>query len=124
MRLLWQAQGGELKTTMKKGDDAIMKSDHRLDQEYPISRETLEQFRRDGWAPLPGLLKPELAAEILQRLVASDAMVAPTQTEKWMTADDYKRVLRMHDGMAWKDDWFRELALSPRLSSLALKLIG
>lgn len=51
-------------------------------------------------------------------------MVAPTETEKWMTTDDYKRVLRMHDGMAWKDHWFKELALSPRLSSLALQLIG
>ena len=101
-----------------------MKSEFGLDQEYQISQETLEQFRRDGWAPLPGLLSPELAAEIRRRLFESDAMVVPSATEKWMTANDYQRVLRMHDGMAWKDEWFRNLALSPRLSWLALKLIG
>ena len=101
-----------------------MNTEANLDQEYPISSNTLAQFRRDGWAALPAVISPQLAAEILQRLAASDGMVAPTETEKWMTTDDYKRVLRMHNGMAWKDNWFKELALSPRLSSLALQLIG
>lgn len=101
-----------------------MNSEFSLDQQYPVSQASLDQFRRDGWAPLPGLLSPELAGEIRQRLFASDGLVAPTKTEKWMTTGDYQRVLRMHDGMAWKDDWFKALALSPRLSSLALKLIG
>jgi hypothetical protein len=95
-----------------------------LDREYEVSGQTIQQFRRDGWAALPGLLSPELTAAILRRLIESDNLVAPTKTEKWMTADDYKRVLRMHDGMAWKDDWFRQVALSPRMSSIALKLIG
>lgn len=99
-------------------------TDFSLEQRYPISRESIAQFQRDGWASLPGLISPDLAASILRRLVESDGVVVPTATEKWMTDDDYKRVLRMHDGMAWKDDWFKELALSPRLSSLALDLIG
>ena len=101
-----------------------MSSEPSLDQEYPITPETVDQFKRYGWAALPGLISPDLAGDIMRRLFESDNMVAPTATEKWMTDDDYRRVLRMHDGMAWKDDWFRELALSTRLSSLALKLIG
>lgn len=101
-----------------------MSSEPSLDQEYPITPETVDQFKRYGWAALPGLISPDLAGDIMRRLFESDNMVAPTASEKWMTDDDYRRVLRMHDGMAWKDDWFRELALSTRLSSLALKLIG
>lgn len=94
-----------------------------LESEYEISRESLEKFWQDGWTSLPGLISPAVAAEIKDRLFASDGIVAPSKTEKWMTAQDYQRVLRMHDGMAWRDDWFRELALSPRLSSLALSLM-
>ncbi|MDP3317398.1 MAG: phytanoyl-CoA dioxygenase family protein [Devosia sp.] len=101
-----------------------MTSEAILQQEYSIAPDTVAQFQRDGWAPLPGLLSPEIAASILQHLKASDALVAPTKTEKWMTTNDYQKVLRMHDGMAWKDDWFKSLALSPRLSSLALKLMS
>ena len=102
----------------------MMSTEFGLDQDYLVSQQTIEQFQREGWAPLPGLISGQLADQIRTRLFASDGEVAPTKTEKWMTADDYKRVLRMHDGMAWKDEWFKELALSPRLSSLALKLIG
>ncbi len=101
-----------------------MQNHPSLDQPYDLPPAALEQFHRDGWSLLPSLLSRELASEILQRLVASDGLVAPSATEKWMTASDYQRVLRMHDGMAWKDEWFRELALSPRLSGLALALIG
>ena len=101
-----------------------MSSEIRIDTEYSIPPESVEQFRRDGWTRLPGLISPELAGEIMRRLYASDNTVAPTATEKWMTTGDYQRVLKMHDGMAWKDDWFKRLALSPRLSGLALKLIG
>ena len=101
-----------------------MSSETRMDAEYPVSQETLQQFRREGWARLPGLLSRELAQEIMQRLYASDNTVAPTSTEKWMTTSDYQRVLKMHDGMAWKDDWFKQLALSRRMSRLALDLIG
>ncbi len=95
-----------------------------LDQEYGISDENITKFRQDGWAPLPGLLDPGLANEILERLVGSENLVKPSSTEKWMTENDYSKVLRMHDGMAWKDAWFKEIALSPRLTSLALKLMG
>lgn len=95
-----------------------------LNQSYELADGTLEQYRQQGWAPLPGLIDRALAEEILARLIASDGAVKPTKTEKWMTAESYQRVLRMHDGMAWKDDWFRDLALSPRLSTLALDLIG
>jgi hypothetical protein len=99
-------------------------SDIRMEDEYSLSPQSLDQFRREGWAPLPGLISRELAGEIMHRLYASDNTVAPTATEKWMTATDYQRVLRMHDGMAWKDDWFMQLALSRRMSQLALQLIG
>jgi hypothetical protein len=95
-----------------------------MEDEYLISPESLAQFRREGWTRLPGLLSPDLAGEVMHRLYASDNTVAPSATEKWMTTSDYQRVLRMHDGMAWKDDWFKQLALSKRLSRLALKLIG
>ncbi|VTU25285.1 phytanoyl-CoA dioxygenase family protein [Variovorax sp. PBL-E5] len=101
-----------------------MSSDIRMEDEYSLSQQSLDQFRHEGWAPLPGLISRELAGEIMHRLYASDNTVAPTATEKWMTATDYQRVLRMHDGMAWKDDWFKALALSRRMSQLALQLIG
>lgn len=101
-----------------------MSNEFSLDTEYRIPQESLAQFRKEGWTHLSGLLSPELAAQIMNRLYASDNLVAPTDAEKWMTANDYQRVLRMHDGMAWKDDWFRELALSPRMTSAALDLIG
>ena len=101
-----------------------MSSETHLQDQYPISQESLAQFHREGWARLPGLLSPELAAAIMHKLYASDNTVAPSATEKWMTTGDYQRVLRMHDGMAWKDDWFKQLALSRRLSQLALDLIG
>lgn len=95
-----------------------------MDAPYPLPQESLQQFRQEGWARLPGLITSELAGEIMRRLYACDNTVAPTATEKWMTTSDYQRVLKMHDGMAWKDDWFKQLALSPRLSQLALDLIG
>ncbi|WP_334129624.1 phytanoyl-CoA dioxygenase family protein [Sneathiella sp.] len=94
-----------------------------LDQLYEISDDAVERFHAEGWAPLPGLIDPALAREILDRLNGSDNLVNPSSTEKWMTDNEYARVLRMHDGMAWKDDWFKDIALSPRLSSLALKLM-
>ena len=99
-------------------------SEYGLDQEYQIARDTQEQFWRDGWASLPELISPQLAGDILKRLDASDAMVKPTAAEKWMSNSDYQRVLRMHDGLAWSDDWFKALALSQRMTDLALKLIG
>ena len=77
-----------------------MSSEIRMDTEYSIPPESVEQFRRDGWTRLPGLISPELAGEIMRRLYASDNTVAPTDTEKWMTTGDYQRVLKMHDGMA------------------------
>jgi hypothetical protein len=104
--------------------DTFVSNEIRLDALYDVPESNLEQFRRDGWTSLPGLISRELAQEIMQRLYASDNVVAPTQTEKWMTASDYQRVLKMHDGMAWKDDWFRELALSRRMTRLALDLMG
>jgi len=99
-------------------------SEYSLDQEYAISNETQKQFWQNGWANLPGLISPLLANDILQRLNASDAMVKPSTTEKWMSNNDYQRVLRMHDGLAWTEEWFKELALSNRMTNLALKLIG
>jgi ectoine hydroxylase-related dioxygenase (phytanoyl-CoA dioxygenase family) len=98
-------------------------TDQELDREYRISEETVVQFRRDGWAPLPGLLSAELAAEILRRLTG-ERVAAATQTKNGTAAGDYQRVLRMHDGMAPNADWFRALVLSPRLTSPALRLIG
>jgi ectoine hydroxylase-related dioxygenase (phytanoyl-CoA dioxygenase family) len=93
------------------------------DEVYELPPGTVESVKQDGWAPLPSLLSAEAVAAIHERL-AKFAAVEPSETEKWMTAADYQKALQMHDGMAWHDDWFRELALSPRLSNLALDLLG
>lgn len=98
--------------------------EYRLDESYELSAAALATFRADGWLSLPGLLPPALVAAIRARLFDYGAAVEPTETERWMTASDYQRVLQMHDGMAWKDDWFKALALSPRLANLALGLLG
>lgn len=95
-----------------------------LNELYVLDEGALQQFRTDGWTSLPGLLGAEVVGAILHRLDDSGGQVEPTETERWMIAGDYQRVLRMQDGMAWKDDWFKSLALSPRLVDLALTLIG
>ena len=94
-----------------------------LQEGYELPEGTVKSFRENGWASLPGLLSAEAVGQIAERM-AKFAGVEPTETEKWMTAEDYQNTLQMHDGMAWKEDWFRELAVSPRLSNLALDLLG
>ncbi|WP_213576532.1 phytanoyl-CoA dioxygenase family protein [Rhodococcus sp. USK13] len=94
-----------------------------LAENYELPTGTVEHLRTHSWAPLPGLLSAAAVATIHDQVEKYAAPVQPSETEKWMTSDEYARVLRSHDGMAWTDDWFRDLALSPRLSNLALDLL-
>ncbi|PBC35630.1 hypothetical protein CJ179_47100 [Rhodococcus sp. ACS1] len=94
-----------------------------LNDLYAVPEGTLDHLRTHSWARLPGLLSAEAVETIRQQVDKYAAPVQPSETEKWMTSDEYAKVLRSHDGMAWTDDWFRDLALMPRLSTLALQLL-
>jgi ectoine hydroxylase-related dioxygenase (phytanoyl-CoA dioxygenase family) len=90
---------------------------------YPVTDKQVEHFHDRGWVRLPRLLGPDTVARILRELDTGAELVKPTSTEKWMTASDYSKVLRSHDGMAWKQPFFHDLGTSPRLTSAALRLM-
>jgi ectoine hydroxylase-related dioxygenase (phytanoyl-CoA dioxygenase family) len=94
-----------------------------LDTPYPVTDEQAEHFADRGWVRLPGLLDAATVERILVELDEGAELVKPTATEKWMTANDYGRVLRSHDGMAWKQPFFHDLGTSARLTSAALRLM-
>ncbi|WP_213576560.1 phytanoyl-CoA dioxygenase family protein [Rhodococcus sp. USK13] len=94
-----------------------------LDKIYEVPEGTVDHLRQNSWAPLPGLLTAGAVEIIREQVEKYAAPVQPSETEKWMTSDEYAKVLQSHDGMAWTEDWFRDLALSPRMSNLALDLL-
>jgi len=94
-----------------------------LSEAYQLPDGTLEHLRSQSWAPLPGLLSADAVQAMLEQVQRYAAPVQPSESEKWMTSEEYARVLQSYDGMAWTDNWFRELALSPRLAGVALDLL-
>lgn len=94
-----------------------------LDAPYPVSDEQIGHFADRGWVHLPALLDAATVQRILRELDAGAELVKPTSTERWMTASDYSKVLRSHDGMAWKQPFFHVLGTSARLTSAALRLM-
>lgn len=102
--------------------DATVLNGSLLDEDYDLSAEQVEVFHRDGWLKLPGLLDATTAKDIYARLAGFGGL-EPSEAEKWMTDPAYQKVLKQKDGMAWSDDFFRDLATSRRLSSAALALM-
>lgn len=94
-----------------------------LGQGYDLSAEQVSFFGQNGWVTLPGLLSGEQAGAIYEGLKSfGDLEVG--EDEKWLTTDEYQQVLRMQDGMAWKDEFFRGVATSRRFADTALRLMG
>jgi ectoine hydroxylase-related dioxygenase (phytanoyl-CoA dioxygenase family) len=102
---------------------SVTVGDHNLHETYPVTDGQVEHFHEHGWVRLPGLLGERTVARILDELDAGADLVKPTATEKWMTQSEYSKVLRSHDGMAWKQPFFHELGTSARLTSAALRLM-
>lgn len=94
-----------------------------LGEPYALSEEQVSGFQADGWVHLPGLLSAEQAGAIYGGL-KSFGDIEVGADEEWLTTEEYQQVLRMQDGMAWKDEFFRDVATSRRFADTALKLMG
>ncbi|PKW16770.1 phytanoyl-CoA dioxygenase family protein [Saccharopolyspora spinosa] len=95
----------------------------QLDTPYDLDPARVTSFAENGWVHLPGLLNAEEAGEIYAGLKEFGDLEVGSD-EKWLVTEEYQQVLRMQDGMAWEDQFFRNVAVSRRLSETALALMG
>lgn len=94
-----------------------------LGEPYGLTEEQVVSFSANGWVHLPGLLSAEQAGVIYEGLQHFGTLDVG-KDEEWLTTEEYQQVLKMQDGMAWKDEFFKGVALSPRLAQTALRLMG
>lgn len=90
-----------------------------LDTEYPLTDAQVSSLHEDGWARLNGLLSKEAVEAIRAHLATQEERVGTVGR----TSEGVKASNISHQGMAWRDPFFRDLATSRRVGGTAVRLM-
>jgi hypothetical protein len=112
-----------------------------LDTEYVVPEETVANLHAHGWARLPGLLDAAVVTELRERLAAEplrplDALGksyrgvgadAPASTDaepvQFLDHELDSKHNQNHEGMAWRNEFFRRVGTSRRIAGTAVQLM-
>ncbi|MGC0367404.1 hypothetical protein ABH922_005456 [Rhodococcus sp. 27YEA15] len=112
-----------------------------LDTDYVVPEGEIENLHAHGWARLPGLLDTSVVTELRERLAAEplrplDALgksyrrasgdtSADTEEQpvKFLDHELDSKHNQNHEGMAWRNDFFRRVGTSRRISGAAVQLM-
>jgi ectoine hydroxylase-related dioxygenase (phytanoyl-CoA dioxygenase family) len=95
-----------------------MSADLGLDAEYPLTDEQVESLHADGWARLPGLLGTEAVDAIRTHLETQELRPGSVGLGKGTKNSNIN-----HQGMAWRDSFFHDVATSRRIAGTAVRLM-
>ena len=112
-----------------------------LDTQYVVPEETIANLHAHGWARLPGLLDAAVVTELRERLAAEplrplDALgksyrrvdanapaVDDAEPVQFLDHEMDSKHNQNHEGMAWRNPFFRRVGTSRRIAGTAVQLM-